>query len=194
VRSADNRKVWTAFGQAREMVDDSYSGRDWNMATNMVIEGKAAGQIMGDWAQGEFGVAKKVAGKDYDCLPGLGFHALLDTGGDSFYFPKNSNPDISKAQLELASMLLSKETQVKFNLAKGSLPVRGDVDLTAANACMKKGLEILATPENVLPGATQLLTPDTIGQLQDLSLQFFSSKMSVDDAIEKQAAIIKQAQ
>jgi hypothetical protein len=35
-------------------------------------------------------------------------------------------------------------TQVAFNLKKGSLPVRGDVDLAAANDCMKKGLDILA--------------------------------------------------
>lgn len=194
VRSPENRKVWEAFAQARGMVDDSYSGRDWNVATNMVISGKAAGQIMGDWAQGEFGVAKQVAGKDYDCLPGLGYHALLDTGGDSFYFPKNSNPDITKAQLELASMLLAKETQVKFNLAKGSLPVRGDVDLAAANACMKKGLDILATPDNVLPSTEQMLDSDTQGQLTDLALQFFSSQMSVDEAINKQADIIKQAE
>jgi len=194
VHSPENRKVWDAFAQARDMVDESYSGRDWNVATNMVITGKAAGQIMGDWAQGEFGVAKQVAGKDYDCLPGLGFHGLLDTGGDSFYFPKNSNADITKAQLELASMLVSKETQVKFNLAKGSLPVRGDVDLTAANSCMKKGIEILKNPDNVLPGVTQLLDPDTRGQMTDLGLQFFSSKMTVDEAIDKQAAIIKQAQ
>jgi glucose/mannose transport system substrate-binding protein len=194
VRSPENHKVWESFAQARDMVDDAYSGRDWNVATNMVITGKAAGQIMGDWAQGEFGVAKQVAGKDYDCLPGLGFHGLLDTGGDSFYFPKNSNPDITKAQLELASMLLSKETQVKFNLAKGSLPVRGDVDLTAANACMKKGLDILATPANVLPSTEQMLDSDTQGQLTDLALQFFSSKMTVDEAIGKQADIIKQAQ
>jgi ABC-type glycerol-3-phosphate transport system substrate-binding protein len=46
--------------------------QDWNQATNMVITGKAGGQIMGDWAQGEFQVAGKVAGKDYSCLPGLG--------------------------------------------------------------------------------------------------------------------------
>ena len=40
--------------------------------------------------------------------------------------------------------MLSPEVQVAFNLKKGSLPVRGDVDLSAANDCMKKGLEILA--------------------------------------------------
>ena len=47
-------------------------------------------------------------------------------------------------------MMLAPETQVAFNLKKGSLPVRGDVDLAAANDCMKKGLEILAAG-NVVP-------------------------------------------
>ena len=38
-------------------------------------------------------------------------------------------------------MMITPETQVAFNLKKGSLPVRGDVDLAAANDCMKKGLD-----------------------------------------------------
>jgi glucose/mannose transport system substrate-binding protein len=33
--------------------------QDWNQATNLVITDQAAGQIMGDWAQGEFQVAAK---------------------------------------------------------------------------------------------------------------------------------------
>lgn len=72
--------------------------QDWNQATNLVITGQAGGQIMGDWAQGEFAVAGKVAGKDYTCLPGLGANKILDTAGDAFYFPVNSNPDITAAQ------------------------------------------------------------------------------------------------
>nr|WP_272211724.1 ABC transporter substrate-binding protein [Marinicella sp. W31]MDC2877618.1 ABC transporter substrate-binding protein [Marinicella sp. W31] len=193
VMSDENRAIWEAFAQAREMVDDAYSGRDWNVATNMVIQGDAAAQIMGDWAQGEFAQAGQEAGVDYDCLPGLGNTPVLDTGGDAFYFPKNSDPDITAAQLELASMLISPETQVEFNLVKGSLPVRGDVDLEAANACMKKGIEILANPDNVLPSTEQLLDSDTQGQITDLALEFFSSDMTVDEALEQQQSIIEQA-
>jgi glucose/mannose transport system substrate-binding protein len=37
--------------------------QDWNQATNLVITGQAGGQIMGDWAQGEFQVAGQVAGR-----------------------------------------------------------------------------------------------------------------------------------
>ncbi|WP_180901380.1 ABC transporter substrate-binding protein [Martelella soudanensis] len=193
VMSDENRAIWEAFAEAREMVDDAYSGRDWNVATNMVIQGDAAAQIMGDWAQGEFAMAGQEAGVDYDCLPGLGMAPVLDTGGDAFYFPKNSDPEVTAAQLELASMLISPETQVEFNLVKGSLPVRGDVDLEAANACMKKGIEILANPDNVLPSTEQLLDSDTQGQITDLALEFFSSDMSVDDAMERQKEIIEQA-
>ncbi|WP_174800576.1 ABC transporter substrate-binding protein [Martelella limonii] len=193
VMSDENRAIWEGFAEAREMVDDAYSGRDWNVATNMVIQGDAAAQIMGDWAQGEFAQAGQEAGVDYDCLPGLGNNAVLDTGGDAFYFPKTDDPEITAAQLELASMLVSPETQVEFNLVKGSLPVRGDVDLNAANACMKKGIEILADPDNVLPSTEQLLDSDTQGQITDLALEFFSSDMTVDEAMERQKEIIEQA-
>jgi glucose/mannose transport system substrate-binding protein len=57
-------------------------------------------------------------------------------------------------------MLLNPATQVAFNLKKGSLPVRGDVDITAANDCMKKGLEILAKG-NIIPDTDQLWSPRT---------------------------------
>jgi len=118
---------------------------------------------MGDWAQGEFQVAEQVAGEDYSCLPGLGVNKVISTGGDAFYFPKLDDPEKTKAQLELASLMLSKEVQVAFNLKKGSLPVRGDVDLSAANDCMRQGLDILASG-NILPDVNQALSADSVGQ------------------------------
>jgi glucose/mannose transport system substrate-binding protein len=189
-------QVFEAIGAARGMIDDGSVGRAWNDATNMVITGKAGAQIMGDWAQGEFSVAGQVAGKDYDCLPGLGVNPVLDTGGDAFYFPKpkGDNKEIVDAQLKMASLLVSKEVQVSFNLKKGSLPIRGDVDLAAANDCMKKGIEILKVPENILPGGEQTLSSDTTGQLEDLWVEFFNTPaMPVADAQARFAEIIKSA-
>jgi glucose/mannose transport system substrate-binding protein len=158
----------------------------------MVINGKAGGQIMGDWAQGEFAVAGKVAGDDYTCLPGLGANAVIDTGGDAFYFPKQDDPEVEAAQKELAALMLSKEVQVDFNLKKGSLPVRGDVDLSAANDCMQKGLAILESG-NILPSGEMSLSPDTTGQVEDLMTEFWSSDMSAEDAQSEYAAIISDA-
>jgi len=192
VRGPEMTKVFEAAVNARELAKGS-NVQDWNLATNMVITGKAGGQIMGDWAQGEFQVAEQVAGEDYECLPGLGNNAVISTGGDAFYFPKLDDPEKTKAQLEMASMMMSKEVQVAFNLKKGSLPVRGDVDLAAANDCMKKGLEILAAG-NVLKDANQSLSADTTAQLEDLMVEFWSSDaMSAADAQERYASIMDNA-
>ena len=186
------KAVFDAVVAARELARDS-NVQDWNQATNLVITNKAGGQIMGDWAQGEFQVAGQVAGKDYTCLPGLGINEILDTGGDAFYFPVVKDEAVKKAQLELASLLISPEVQVAFNLKKGSLPVRGDIDLSAANDCMQKGLKILADG-NVLPSGDMSLSPDTQTQIEDLMAEFWSSDMSAGDAQEAYVAIIEDSE
>ena len=181
--------VFQAAANARALAEGS-NVQDWNQATNMVITGQAAGQIMGDWAQGEFAVAGQVAGEDYTCLPGLGVNAYLSTGGDAFYFPKLDDADKEAAQKRLAALLLSPEVQVSFNLAKGSLPVRGDVDLSAANDCMRKGLAALAAG-NLVPGGDMVWTPDTQTQTGDLMVEFWKSDMSAADAQAAWVEILK---
>jgi glucose/mannose transport system substrate-binding protein len=185
-------KVFKAADDARKMAKNT-NVQDWNQATNLVITGKAGGQIMGDWAQGEFQVAGKVAGKDYTCLPGLGVNEIISTGGDAFYFPLMEDEEKSKAQEALASSMLDPKTQVAFNLKKGSLPVRGDVDLAAANDCMKKGLAILAKG-NVIPGTDQLMSQDTQKQKEDLFSEFFANpSITAEDAQKRFAEIIASA-
>lgn len=189
---AEYTKVFEAAAAAREFSKDS-NVQDWNQATNLVITGQAGAQIMGDWAQGEFALAGQVAGEDYTCLPGLGVNKIISTGGDAFYFPKQDDPEIEAAQKELAALLLSPEVQVNFNLKKGSLPIRGDIDLSSANDCMQQGLEILASGA-ILPEGDQTLTPDTQSQIQDLMVEFWNdTSVSAADAQARYAAIIADA-
>jgi glucose/mannose transport system substrate-binding protein len=175
-------RVFAAAAEARSMAAGS-NIQDWNQATNLVITDQAGGQIMGDWAQGEFAVAGEVAGTDYSCLPGLGVLSVISTGGDAFYFPVVDDPAISAAQDALAATLLSPETQVAFNLKKGSLPIRGDVDLAAANDCMRKGLEILAAGDT-MPDVNMLNTEDTNNQLNDLFIEFFNDATITPEAAQ----------
>ncbi len=190
-RGAEYTAAWEAVANARELARES-NVQDWNQATNMVITGTAGAQIMGDWAQGEFAVAEQVEGTDYSCLPGLGLNPVLDTGGDAFYFPVNDDPEITAAQKELAALLISPEVQVSFNLAKGSLPVRGDIDMSTANGCMQKGLDILANG-GVLPSGDIAFSQDTTLQIEDLMAQFWSGDMSAADAQEAYAQLIEDA-
>lgn len=190
-RGPEYTAVFNAVADARELARES-NVQDWNQATNMVITGMAGAQLMGDWAQGEFSVAGLVEGQDYSCLPGLGLNAILDTGGDAFYFPANDDPEITAAQKELAALLISPEVQVSFNLAKGSLPVRGDIDMAAANGCMQKGLGILADG-GILPSGDQSLSADTQTQIEDLMAEFWSGDMPAADAQARFADLIASA-
>lgn len=185
-------RVFKAAADARAMSKNS-TVQSWNEATNLVITGQAGGQIMGDWAQGEFSVAGQKAGTDYSCLPGLGVTEVLGTGGDAFYFPVLKDADKVKAQGELAALLLKPDVQVAFNLKKGSLPVRGDIDLSTANDCMQKGLKLLGEGK-LLPDTNQLLTPDTTSQINDLFAEFFADpSITPEDAQARFAGIIAKA-
>ena len=181
--------VFEAAASARKLAAKS-TVQDWNQATNLVITDQAASQIMGDWAQGEFQVAQEVAGKDYTCLPGLGLNAYLSTGGDAFYFPKLDDDEKEAAQKRLAALLVSPEVQVAFNLKKGSLPIRGDVDLSAANDCMKKGLDLLASG-NILPSGDMVWSPDVMTQAADLMVEFWKSDMPAGEAHKRWVAILE---
>jgi glucose/mannose transport system substrate-binding protein len=185
-------KIFAAADQARQLAKGS-NVQDWNQATNLVITGKAGGQIMGDWAQGEFQMANQVAGKDYTCLPGLGLNQVLATGGDAFYFPLIDDEEKSKAQDVLAQTIVDPKVQIAFNMKKGSVPIRGDVDLAAANDCMKKGIDIIAKG-GVATSTDQLISADTQKQKEDLMSEFFATpSMTPEQAQERFAEIIGSA-
>ena len=187
-------KVFDALAAVRQYAPADKLVPQWNEAVALVIQGKAGANIMGDWAGGEFAVANLVAGKDYDCLPGLGMTPVLDTGGDVFYFPKNKDPKVTEAQKKMAATLVTKEVQVAFNLKKGSLPMRADVDLAAANDCMKKGLAILDHSKAVFPSPIQMIDRDSINQINDVVTAFMADPaMTAADAQAKFAEIIKNA-
>lgn len=185
-------KIFAAADEARKLAKGS-NVQDWNQATNLVLSGKAGGQIMGDWAQGEFQQAGQVAGKDYTCLPGLGLNQVLTTGGDAIYFPLLEDEEKSKAQEVLAETIVDPKVQIAFNLKKGSVPVRGDVDLGAANDCMKKGIEIIARGD-VAISTDQLVSADSQKQKEDLMSEFFAKEsMTPQQAQERFAEIIGSA-
>ena len=141
--SGDMLESFKRMETLRSFVDDNFSGRDWNLASAMVINGDAAFQIMGDWAKGEFINAGKVPGKDFVCfrVPGSADTVLFNS--DQFAMFKVSG-ESAKAQGELASSIMSPAFQSAFNVVKGSVPARTDVPNTDFDDCGKKGMADLA--------------------------------------------------
>lgn len=110
----------------RGFVDDNFSGRDWNLASAMVIEDQALFQMMGDWAKGEFFNAGQVPGEDFVAFRTPGTQGVVTFNSDQFVM---FNVDASQqaAQREMASSVMSPAFQVAFNTVKGSVPARTDV-------------------------------------------------------------------
>ncbi len=137
------KEAFDRMTKLRSYVDDNFSGRDWNLASTMVIEGKAGMQFMGDWAKGEFVKAKKEPGKDFVCMRFPGTQGSVTFNSDQFLFFKKSDAE-HKNQLIMASAIESPTFQSAFNVVKGSAPARTDVPDTAFDACGKKAIKDLA--------------------------------------------------
>lgn len=188
-----------AFDQLRKLrgyVDPGFSGRDWNLATAMVIRGEAGFQIMGDWAKGEFLAAGLVPGKDFYCVPTPGNGFVLNS--DSFTFFKVSGEENLKGQQVLASLVMSPDFQKTFNLAKGSIPARTDVALDDFDACAQRShadLVAAIAADRLVPSmAHEMAIPRSVrGEILDVVTAFFNSDMSSQDAVQQLAAAVARA-
>ncbi|MCT4556516.1 MAG: ABC transporter substrate-binding protein [Pelagimonas sp.] len=183
-------KMVAVFDQMRKMrgyVDDNFSGRDWNLATAMVMNGEAAFQIMGDWAKGEFLAAGKVPGQDFLCVstPGEGFlynvdsFAMFDVSGDD----KKAGQDL------LAKLIVGQNFQKVFNLNKGSIPARVDVALDEFDSCAHTSAKDMTDSSNggsLLPSYAHgmALRGAQAGAITDVVTAHFNSDMSSADAVK----------
>jgi glucose/mannose transport system substrate-binding protein len=139
LKSDTMKKSFDNLAKLVTYVDPNFSGRDWNLATAMVIKGDALVQVMGDWAKGEFNAAKKTPGTDFLCYRFPGTDGSVVYNSDMFGM--FDVPDDRKAaQAALATATLSKSFQSAFNVVKGSVPARTDVPDTDFDACGKKGI------------------------------------------------------
>jgi glucose/mannose transport system substrate-binding protein len=133
------KQVFDRMTQLRGYFDENFSGRDWNLATAMVMNGEAGIQFMGDWAKGEFINAGKVPGQDFLCARFPGTQGTVLFNADQFVMFAVGD-EAREAQTMLASAILDPSFQVAFNKVKGSVPARTDIENTEFDDCAKKGM------------------------------------------------------
>lgn len=197
LKSPTMEKVLTTFKKIKDYTDKNAPGRDWNLATAMVIKGEAGMQIMGDWAKGEFLAAGKVPGKDFGCTPAPGTAKAFTFNVDSFALFKLKNDANVKAQKDLAVAIMSPEFQETFNLNKGSIPVRLNMNMDKFDECAKtSSADFVATAKSgaLVPSiAHGMAVPSAAeGAIKDAVSQFWNSdKQTAKDAMDKIAAAAK---
>jgi len=188
--SATMTKALETFRKVKSYTDAAAPGRDWNLATAMVIQEKAAFQFMGDWAKGEFTAAGKVPGKDYICAAAPGTANAFTFNVDSFAMFKLKDATAQKAQADLAAAIMGTEFQEVFNLNKGSIPVRLAMDMAKFDDCAKlSSKDFVATSKagGLVPSiAHEMAVPPAVsGAMKDAVSQFWNNdKMSVADGVK----------
>jgi len=184
-----------AFEQMRLMVDKymdpAIAGRDYDTGANLMANGDALFFIMGDWELGRLVSLGKTPGEDILCgqsptdWDGDGF--ILNS--DSVVFFKQNDPDFQEGQKLLASLILSPDFQTVFNIAKGSIPARLDVDLSNGfNGCQ---VQSQAELQGSIEGGTLVrsmahnmtVLQKYRGAMMDTITEFVNSpEMSAEDA------------
>lgn len=195
LNGATMEKVLTTFKKIKDYTDKNANGRDWNLATAMVIKGEAGMQLMGDWAKGEFVAAGKVPGKDFLCAAAPGTANAYTFNIDSFAMFKVKGD--TKAQKDLAAAIMSPDFQEQFSLNKGSIPVRLNMDMSKFDDCAKlssKDFVDTAKTGALVPSIAHgmAVPPAVEGAMKDVVSQFWNSdRMTAKDAMAKLASAAK---
>lgn len=197
LNSSTMKKVFETFRKIKSYTDSASTGRDWNLTTALVMQGKAGFQFMGDWAKGEFVAAGKKPGKDFFCAAAPNTANAFTFNIDSFVFYKQKDSGSQKAQAQLASAVMSPAFQEVFNLNKGSIPAHTGVAMTKFDACAKlSNRDFLATAKSggLVPSIAHGMAVNTAaeGAMKDVVSQFWNSdSMTVDTAMKRLAAAAK---
>ena len=191
-------KVFETFGNLRQFVDANSPGRDWNVATSMVIEGKAGSQIMGDWAKGEFKVAGKSVGTDYVCTAAPGTSGAHTFNIDSFAFFAQSDSASTEAQNIMAAEILGTDFQTVFNLNKGSIPARLGVSRAEFDTCAHDSMDAFVSASasgSLVPSFAHGMAMSSAvgGAVTDTATNFFNSDQSAKEGVAQLVASIKAA-
>ena len=187
-------RVFQRFRRYKGFIDREFSGRDWNLATSMVIQGKAGMQFMGDWAKGEFFAANQKAGDDFIAVPAPDTNSHFIFTTDSFVFFKQKGDLQMKAVIDFAKVILSPSFQINFNLNKGSIPVNLKTNMKQFDIYGKQSMKDF-TKNIILPSMAHgvAIRAGVQGAIEDVVTNFFNSdNMSAEDGVKKLVTAIKE--
>jgi glucose/mannose transport system substrate-binding protein len=192
------RTVFDHMTKLRGYFDPNFSGRDWNLSTALVIEGKAGAQQMGDWSKGEWLRADKKPGTDFVCIRFPGTQGSVLFNSDQFVM-FDVGDEKRDAQVKMASAVEDPAFQIAFNTVKGSVPARTDVPDTDFDDCGKKGIKDLAEAAagGTLAGslAHGHAQPSAVKEaVFDVVTQHLNGQLTTDQALERLPEAVAAAQ
>jgi glucose/mannose transport system substrate-binding protein len=128
--------VWDVFGDVLACTNDDAAGLSWQQATDMVVAGTAAFNIMGDWAMGYLTTTLGLEpGVGYGWAPSPGTDGIFMWLSDAFGLPKGIRN--REATLDWLRFVGTAEAHDIFNPIKGSIAPHLDSDLSRYNSYLQ---------------------------------------------------------
>jgi glucose/mannose transport system substrate-binding protein len=180
------QKIWTGG-----YINEDFPARTWDEAAGQVLKGTAGMTIMGDWAKGYFQANDTAWADNFGWMPSPGTAGIFKVITDTFGMPKGAkNPENTQRFLDL---LASKTGQVTFNLRKGSIPARTDVDTSQFDVYMKDAAKDFGEAKSLVGSAPHgSATTDAFASALNTAINTFISdpkdSAAAAQAIQQQAA------
>ncbi len=157
---------------------------NWVGAAQMVLDGKAGMNVMGDWANGTFLGEGMKPNVDYAWTAAPGTDGMFMWLSDSFTLAKGASH--RQAAIEFLKTVGSRQAQDAFNHIKGSIPARIDADRTLYDEYQQWSIEQFRTNQlapSIMHGAAasdafrQPYTRAVVDFANDLNEQAFAEAL-----------------
>ena len=186
--------VFIQFKQLHRYISKDMQGKNWVVASQMLSDKKAAMQFMGDWAKGMWQASGKVAMKDYLCVDVPESEGLFSYNIDSFvFFKKHNNKLQNSNKSQFIETLLSRQFQQAFNIQKGSIPVRTDMNMQPFDSCSQKAYADFKQGK-LVPSFSQNMATSSYLQTEMskiISYYFHNEKVTAEQVVKQLSLAIR---
>jgi glucose/mannose transport system substrate-binding protein len=145
ILSDDFSQALRIVAQLKRYMGSGINGRTWQQATSSVVDGTAGMQIMGDWVLGELEAWKAREKVVCETVPNTESFHLYSI--DTMVMFNDTKKTSYETQLKFAEIVTQTEQQLGYNLRKGSVPVRSDIELTLLDECSQSSYQVFRDNE-----------------------------------------------
>lgn len=188
--SPEARAVFAEFAKLQPFVSEGHAAIKWQDAAALLVQGKAANFVMGNFAVGVF----KEGGMTNDNLGFMVFPEITpgipraeEAPTDTIHLTSGAkNPEDAKKFL---AYMASAEAQTKWNAAQGQLPTNKNASVDPADPFLVAGFEALSTATG---GIAQFWDRDADAEYAKAGMEGFQQFLVQPDQLEAILARLEQ--
>ncbi len=176
------RNTFAEWAKVQPYITANHAAIDWQDAAALMVQGKAANYVMGNFAVGVL----KEGGMTNDTLGFMAFPTINpdvvraeEAPTDTVHIPAGAkNPEDAKTFL---AYMASAEAQTKWNAAVGQLPINAGSTVDTSDPFLSAGFELLSTTKG---GIAQFFDRDAPAEMAKIGMEGFQEFMVYPDHLD----------